>query len=71
MGRNLWLYLLVVAVSCGVGYIAVFLPGSMSGGEQPVRESLLESEQVREFIGSLSEEEKQGLKEKLGIGSDQ
>ena len=73
MTRNLWIYLLIIGVSCSVGFVAVYLPGMISKQAAPIK-SLMESDGAREYYNQLPDEEKEALKrelkEKLGLGKN-
>lgn len=56
--RKLWLFLVIIALSAGVGYVAVYLPESLRAGSD---ESAGGLEDLKSNYQNLSDEQKQEL----------
>jgi hypothetical protein len=66
MLRHFWLYVAIIALSCGVGYMAVCLPGFVD--QQVSRsQSLLnaDTDHLRQLYNSLPDEQKQEIKQQF------
>ena len=75
MIRNSRMYIVIVLISCGVGYLAVYLPDKMQSAS-PLQSGLgFSPEQIKSMAaqaGSMSDEEKGQLRSKFdGLSEDQ
>ena len=67
MLRKMWLFLVVILLSAGIGYVAVYLPETMARNADASLGGVgMESGDLREKLNNLSDEQKQELMKQFG-----